>query len=274
MMRSASRAALASLRRHREETLGRAASAQTLTGLAGDLYAVADLLVDQPRLRRAVGDPASAPDARAALMGRLLDGKVSAPAAAIAQAAVRERWSSAWDLTDALELAADDALFAAAEREGVIDEVEDELFRFERILSDQSELTTLLDEVAVESSRRLALLDRVVAGKVHPITQQLLRHAVTSERKRSVTFAIDDLLDEAAALRERSVARVISAGELTDEQQTRLAAALTEIYGRAISIRTAVDPAVVGGLVIRVGDELIDGSIAARLASARAALAG
>ncbi|MDT4933615.1 MAG: F-type H+-transporting ATPase subunit delta, partial [Pseudonocardiales bacterium] len=262
------------LRRHREETLGRAASAQTLTALAGDLYAVADLLVDQPRLRRAVGDPASAPDARAALIGRLLDGKVSAPAVAIAQAAVRERWSSAWDLTDALELAADDALFAAAEREGVIDEVEDELFRFERILSDQSELTTLLDEVTVESSRRVALLDRVVAGKVRPITQELLRHAVTSQRKRSVTFAIDDLLDEAAALRQRSVARVISAVVLADEQQTRLAAALSEIYGRAISIRTAVDPAVVGGLVIRVGDELIDGSIAARLASARAALAG
>jgi F-type H+-transporting ATPase subunit delta len=272
MMRSASREALASLRRHREENQGPAASAQTLIALAGDLYAVADLLVNQPRLRRAVADPASAPDSRAALMGTLLDGKVSAPAVAIAQAAVRERWSSAWDLTDALELAADDALFAAAEREGVIDEVEDELFRFERILSTQSELTTLLDEGAVEISRRVALLDRVVGGKVHPITQALLRQAVTSQRKRSVTFAIDDLLDEAAALRERSVARVISAVELTDEQQTRLAAALSEIYGRAISIRTAVDPAVVGGLVIRVGDELIDGSIAARLASARAAL--
>src|SRR5437899_1423766 len=119
MMRSASREALARLRRHREENQGPAASAQTLIALAGDLY-----------------------------------------------------------------------------------------------------------EVAVELSRRLALLDRVVGGKVHPITQALLRQAVTSQRKRSVTFAIDDLLDEAAALRERSVARVISAVELTDGQQTRLAAAL------------------------------------------------
>jgi F-type H+-transporting ATPase subunit delta len=95
-----------------------------------------------------------------------------------------------------------------------------------------------------------------------------------SGRKRSVTLAIDDLLDEAAALRERSVARVMSAVELTDAQQARLGAALSEMYGRTISIRTAVDPAVVGGLVVRVGEELIDGSIATRLAAARSALAG
>jgi F-type H+-transporting ATPase subunit delta len=274
MMRSASREALASLRRHREEILGRSASAATLTGLASDLYAVAELLVAQPRLRRAVGDPASAPDGRAQLIGGLLAGKVGRPAAAIAQAAVRERWSSAWDLTDALELAGDDALFAAAENEGASDQVEDELFRFERILSDHSQLTTLLDEDSVEDSRRIALLEQVLEGKVHPVTLALLRHAVVSGRKRSVTLAIDDLLDEAAALRERSVARVMSAVELTDAQQARLGAALSEMYGRTISIRTAVDPAVVGGLVVRVGEELIDGSIATRLAAARSALAG
>jgi F-type H+-transporting ATPase subunit delta len=274
MMRSASREALASLRRHREEILGRSASAATLTGLASDLYAVAELLVAQPRLRRAVGDPASAPDGRAQLIGGLLAGKIGRPAVAIAEAAVRERWSSAWDLTDALELAGDDALFAAAENEGASDQVEDELFRFERILSDHSQLTTLLDEDSVEDSRRIALLEQVLEGKVHPVTLALLRHAVVSGRKRSVTLAIDDLLDEAAALRERSVARVMSAVELTDAQQARLGAALSEMYGRTISIRTAVDPAVVGGLVVRVGEELIDGSIATRLAAARSALAG
>ncbi|MCU1657826.1 MAG: synthase subunit delta [Pseudonocardiales bacterium] len=274
MMRSASREAMAHLRRRRDEVLGSRASADALTALADDLYAVADLLVGQPRLRRALADPASLPDARAQLVVRLLSGKVGEQASEVVQAAVRERWSSSWDLTDALERAADDALFGAAERAGVIDEVEDELFRFERILSDQSQLTTLLDEIAVDAPRRIALLDQVVGGKVQPITKALLEHAVASQRKRSVTLAIDELLDEAAALRERSVARVLSAVELTAQQQSRLAAALSDLYGRPITIRTAVDPAVRGGLVIRVGDELIDGSVAARLTSARAALAG
>lgn len=273
-MRSASREALASLRRHREENLGRDASAETLTGLAGDLYAVAGVLAGQPRLRRMLGDPASSPDARAQLLGGLLRGKVSEHAQAMAEAAVRERWSSPWDLTDSLELAGDDALFTAAERAGVIDEVEDELFRFGRILDDQSQLTTLLDETSVDATRRITLLDGVIGGRVQPITKALLDNAVISERKRSILLAIDDLLDEAADLRARSIARVVSAAELTSAQQERLTAALSTMYGRAISLRTAVDPDVRGGLVIYVGDEVIDGSIAARLAAARTALAG
>jgi F-type H+-transporting ATPase subunit delta len=70
------------------------------------------------------------------------------------------------------------------------------------------------------------------------------------------------------------VARVISAVPLTDEQERRLAAALTEMYDRPISVRSALDPEIRGGLVVRVGDEVIDGSVAHRFATARAALAG
>jgi len=65
---------------------------------------------------------------------------------------------------------------------------------------------------------------------------------------------------------------VVTAVDLTSEQESRLTAALTDIYGRPIALRTAVDPAVRGGLAIRVGDEVIDGTISSRLAAARAAL--
>jgi F-type H+-transporting ATPase subunit delta len=274
MMRSASREAAANLGRRRREVLGDESSSETLTGLAGELYAVASLLVAQPRLRRMLADPATSPQSRADLVAGLLAGKVSPPASEIARAAVGERWSSPWDLTDALENAGDDTLFAAAERQEVLGDVEDELFRFERVLDSEGELATLLDEAAADPERRVELLDRVIGGKVHPVTQALLQHAVRSERKRSVALAIDDLLESAAARQERSVARVISAVELSDDQQRRLVAALSQIYGRPISIRTAIDPHMRGGLVIRVGDEVIDGSIAARLTQARAALAG
>ena len=274
MMRSASREALAHLRRRRDEAVGTRASVATLTGLAEELYAVAALLVAQPRLRRILGDPATAPEARAQFVGGLLEGKVSKTAVTIAQAAVSERWSSPWDLTDSLESAGDDTLFAVAEHDGLLDRVEDELFRFERVLDSEGELTTLFDEKVVAGEHRVELLDHVVSGKVHPITLALLQHAVRSERKRSVTLAIDDLLEAASERQERSVARVVSAVELSDEQQQRLTAALSELYGRAINLRTAIDPGVLGGLVIRVGDEVIDGSVAARLAQARTALAG
>jgi F-type H+-transporting ATPase subunit delta len=97
---------------------------------------------------------------------------------------------------------------------------------------------------------------------------------VASQRKRSIVLAIDNLLEAAAARQDRSIARVVSATPLSEAQEQRLAAALTGLYGRPILVRTALDPDVRGGLVVRVGDEVIDGSIASRFAAARAALAG
>jgi F-type H+-transporting ATPase subunit delta len=132
----------------------------------------------------------------------------------------------------------------------------------------------LLDEATVPPQRRIQLLDALVADRVHPITGELLRHAITSRRKNTVRLAIDDLLAGAAKRRNRSVAKVVSAVELSAAQQDRLTTALSELYHRPISVRTGVDPAIRGGLVVRVGDEIIDGSVTARMLQARTALAG
>ena len=270
-MRAASRDALAALRQHPALALGRTGANDV--GLAEDLYEIADLLARNPQLRRTLGDPATAAEGRAGLAAQLLQGKIGQLAIEVTQTAVRQRWSSPWDLADALELTANDCLFAAAEAQQSLDEVEDQLFRFERILAAENALATLLDEPTAEAARRVSLLDSVLGQKVGPITTLLLQQAVANRRSRGITFAVRDLLNEASVLRERSVARVLSAVELSAHQQARLAAALGEIYGRAISVRAAVDPAVRGGLVVQVGDEVIDGSVAARLSTVRAALA-
>jgi len=271
MMHAASRSALGALR-ERYDSAG--VPAAELSQLAGQLYAVTDVLVSQPRLRRTLGDPATAPESRSGLVGTLFGSKVSSRTLELLQGAVEQRWSSPWDLTDGLELIGDDSLLAAAEQRGQLAEVEDELFRFERVLDVESRLTTLLDELSVPADRRVSLVHNVLEGKVTPETLALLEHAVASTRKRSIELAIDDLLEAAAARQSRSVARVISAAPLTDAQESRLAAVLGHMYGRPIAIRNAVEPAVLGGLVIRVGDEVIDGSVASRFAAARKALAG
>ena len=273
MMHAASRDALASLRQQLDEIAGRISMSDGLAGLARELYSAGQLLAAQPRLRRILSDPTTSADGRADLVGRLLDGQLGASSLEIVRAAVSLRWSSPWNLVDSLEIVADDALLVAADQDGTLDEVEDELFRFERVLDSESRLTTLLDELTVPAERRVELLQGVLATKVTPITLALLEHAVSSGRKHGIERAIDALLDAAATRRERSVARVISAVELTAEQQSRLGATLTQIYGRPISVRTAVEPDVQGGLVVRVGDEVIDGSVSAQLAAARAALA-
>jgi F-type H+-transporting ATPase subunit delta len=273
-IRSATRQALESLREEEDAVYDGSVSAAELADIAAELYAVADLLVAQPRLRRTLGDPATEPDGRAGLVESLISGKVGAPTLRLVTSAARLRWSSPWDLTDALEDAGDAALFAAADKQKTLDQVEDDLFRLERILDSEGDVAALLDEFTVDPARRNELLDRLVAGKVTAETLSLLHHAVASQRKRSITLAIDDLLVKAAARQERAVARVISAVPLSDKQQKRLARALSEMYGRAMSVRVALDPDVVGGLVVRVGNEVIDGSVATRFAQARAALAG
>ena len=147
-MRSASRQALETLREAQHSAVGPKSDAATFTTLAQELYSLAELLVAQPRLRRTLGDPATQPEARAGLFERLVSGKLGDGATEVGKAAVSQRWSSPWDLTDALESAADDAMFSAAERDNELDRVEDELFRLERILQDDGELTGLLDESA------------------------------------------------------------------------------------------------------------------------------
>jgi F-type H+-transporting ATPase subunit delta len=276
MIHAASRSALAALRERLNDVLASLptdADGASHKSLAEELYSVAALLVAQPRLRRTLADPSTDASARANLIGSLLEGKVSPATLQVVEGAVAQRWSSSWDLADALEIAGDEALLAAAEQQGKLDEVEDELFRLERILGDAGELVSALDEASVPAARRQGLLNDLLSGKVDPLTMELLGHAVASDRKRSVLLAIDDLLEASAARRERSVARVISAAELTADQTSRLGAALTRMYGREINVRTAIDPQVKGGLVVRVGDEVIDGTVAARLAAARAALA-
>lgn len=272
-MQAASREAMERLRSEVSSVLARFSTTDGLTGLADELYAVASLLTAQPRLRRRLADPAAPPEQRTGLVHALLDGKISASALSIVDSAVSARWSSAWDLVDGIETSGDDVLLAAADNEGVLDAVEDELFRLERILDVESTLTTLLDEAAADARRRGDLAERLLAGKAHPVTVALVRHAVATERKRSILLALDDLIEAAGARRQLSVARVVSAVELSDKQQGDLAAKLSSMYGRRIEVRYAVDPAIRGGLIVRVGEEVIDGSVAARIAEVRAAFA-
>ncbi|WP_460605173.1 F0F1 ATP synthase subunit delta [Jatrophihabitans fulvus] len=273
-MHAASRRALDELRRVEHEVFEGRVSSESLGRLADELYAVARLLSAQPKLRRTLADPAAESDRRSDLAQQLFGGQVEANTLKVVKAAVDLRWSTPWDLADALESAGDDAVFRAAEKDGTLDTVEDELFRLERVLDANGNLVALLDEQAVDGSRRVELLDSIVAQKVSPLTLALLHNAVRSGRKRSVVLAIDDLLEAAAKWQERSVARVTSAVELSSEQVERITSALSDLYGRPISARTAIDPSVRGGLVVRVGDEVIDGSVASRLAAARAALSG
>jgi F-type H+-transporting ATPase subunit delta len=266
-MQFTSRLSLAVVRDRFEEQVGGTDTA-ALHQLAEQLSGVARLLDSERVLRRYLADPAAVESARRGLAERVFGGKLDALALGLLLEVVAQRWSRATDLVDALEALARQALLASAERDGALDEVEDELFRFGRVLASASRLRELLEDTSTPAQGRIDLLHRLLADRVKPVTLQLLEQAVRAPRHRSLDAVVQQLAELAAARRNRSMAQVVAAEPLSAEQEERLAAVLSRIYGRQVSIQVEIDREVIGGLVVRVGDEVIDGSIASRLARA------
>ncbi len=272
-MNAASRDTLAGARARLDRYVDGARPADLET-LSGELFAVAALLGREPVLRRHLSDPSTSPEARTGLVDRVLSGKVGSATQDALHWLIAGRWSRPADLIDGVEALARQAALAVAEKEQSLDEVEDELFRFSRILDAQPRLVVLLADPSAPPERRTGLLDAVLAGKVRPVTASLLRELVGHLRGRSLERAVEELSELAAARRGRYIAYVRAAAPLTAEQEQGLTRTLARIYGRQVALQVEIDPEVLGGLTVRVGSDVIDGSLAGRLAEVRHRLAG
>jgi ATP synthase F0 subunit b/ATP synthase F1 delta subunit len=273
-MRSASRVALADLMKQFGE-VSKGLDDQGLSTLADDLTSVAALLIREKVVTRYVTLPAEDPAPRVQLIERLVSGKIGQPALDVVKSAVGERWSAQNDLVDALELASRQALLIRAEKAGQVDEVEDQLFRFSRILDVQPRLAILLGDYEVPAEARVRLLRNVLGsagGDVSPITTELLSKTVELLRGHPAEDAVLDLAEVAVARRGEVIAHVSAAADLSDDQHTRLTEVLSRIYGHPVTAQIQVDPDLLGGLAISVGDEIIDGTLSSRLAAAQSQL--
>jgi F-type H+-transporting ATPase subunit delta len=271
-MNGASREALAAAR-ERLDALTDSTSADAAK-LADELAAVTALLDREVGLRRVLTDPAQAAEAKAQLAERLLGGQVGGPTVDLVSGMVRSRWSQSRDLVDALEELADTADLTAAQKSGSLDDVEDELFRFGRIVSSNTELRAALTDRAASTAAKVELLHRLLGGRAAQVTERLVTRLVTAPRGRSLESGLESLSKLAAERRERLVAVVTSAVPLSDTQKQRLGAALAKLYGHTMHLNIDVDPEVVGGIRVQVGDEVINGSIADRIEDAGRRLAG
>ncbi|SDC50805.1 F0F1 ATP synthase subunit delta [Actinokineospora iranica] len=268
---AASREALAAVELTLLDVVEGATAAATL---GEELFAVVGLLDREIGLRRTLADSATDPANRERLVRDLLGGKISESALTVVAAAVAARWSSPRELVDGLESLATTALLVRAERDGRLDTVEDELFRLGRIIADQTELEQVLANRTAAAEGKLALVRELIGTKVDKTTSALVENLVGQPRGRQVVAGLEALAAQAAKRRERSVAHVISAGPLSAEQQDSLSASLQRIYARPIALHIEVDPDLGGGLVVKVGDEVIDGSTTGRLDALRRKFAG
>ncbi|KAA0113539.1 F0F1 ATP synthase subunit B/delta [Mycolicibacterium sp. P9-22] len=272
-LRAASREALANLVSE-FDSLAAGLDADGLTALADDLAAVARLLITESTLTKHLAEPADSATAKVALVDKLLTGKVGEPALKLVRTAGSQRWSTEDNLIDGIEHIARLALLQRANVAGEVDEVEDQLFQFGRVLDAEPRLSALLSDYTTDPAGRIALLDKVVGtgSSANGTAAALLSQTVGLLRGERADEAVIDLAELAVARRGEVVAHVSAAADLTDAQRDRLAAVLTRIYGHPVSVQLHVDPELLGGLSITVGDEVIDGSIASRLAAAQTQL--
>lgn len=273
-MHAASREALARVTSDLDKALWGAKenAIATAAHTGAELFDVVEVLDDDRALRVAVADSAKTAEDRAGLVSAVFAGKVSPATLEVLVTSARELWSNPREFRDGLVTLGRRALLRSAEGQGQLGQVEDELFRLSRILDKEPELTLLLDDRSTDGAKKRELLAKVLYGKVTAVTEALALQVI-GRRESNAIDDIDALSKEAAALQGHSVAHVVSAGRLNDEQNQALAQKLERIYGRAMSIHSEVDPSLLGGLVIRVGDEVIDGSTSGKLERLRANLA-
>ncbi|MGE9809157.1 F0F1 ATP synthase subunit delta [Janibacter sp. G1551] len=270
-MRGASRGAALAGERALASALAGGASA---SDLAEELFAVTGAVDANATLRRALADPSREGAAKRDLVGRLFSGKLGAGALGVLADLAAERWSTERDLTDTSERLAVRSVLETAEREGRLDTVEEELFRFERIVAGDPALRDAITNPQGVAEGKADLVSQLLDGKVAPETVRLARQAVLAPRGRKFSRTIEEFLQVAAARREQLTAVVTSAVPLDEASRGRLSTALTTLYGKPVLLQVVVDEDVVGGLKVRVGDEVIDGTIARKLDGARRHLAG
>jgi len=245
-----------------------------LAGVADDILATARLLTGEPRLRRALADPGRPGSERADLLGTLLAGKVADDAADLLRVLVSGHWSSSVELLNATERLGVEALLASAESAGELAEVEDELFRFGQIVDGNPSLAAALGTSTVEPAQRAELVADLLRGRARSATIRLATVALEGLCGRNFASSLTRLVELAADRRDHSVAYVTVAVALTDADADRLAASLSRLTGREVAIKVSVDPTILGGMSVRIGADLFDGTIVRRLQKARADLAG
>jgi F-type H+-transporting ATPase subunit delta len=264
-----------------------------ISDLATEVAGVRDLLAASDELRQVLTDPGVPAHARRAVLSDLFGDRISANALRLLLFTV-ERGRAAELAEDVTALAertqaadqglhpvgpavlghraaleridgyADAVLASVADDRGLA-EVEDELFRFERIVAGSTQLSEALTGRDVPSEARAGLVADLLGSKTSTATTRLAAYASTIGRPRDYLELLAALVTRVANETNRRIAEVRAVVDLTDEQQERLATALSRIVGQRVEVRVVLDPSVLGGFVATIGDTVVDGSVRHRL---------
>ena len=235
---------------------------------AAELFAVVDLLDGQPMLRRSLSDPSASDESRAELAQRLFAGRVAPATLAVLEAVVTASHRSGTALVAALDRQGVRLALRQARDTGRLDAVSDELFQVSSLVVGNTDLDAALRNPAYPVEAKRGLVDGLVSGKVSPTVAQLVNRAVNA-RRRTFGLTVQGYLDMAAKLAGQRIAKVTVARELDPGRIARLKSALEAQVGSTVTVQVTVDPAVLGGVNVSLGDDVYESTVAARLEDAR-----
>ena len=242
--------------------------------VSADLLAIVTVLDSSIALRRALTDYARDAASKVELSKTVFSGVQSENAFTLLSTMVGLRWSSPRDLGDVIELLGVEAATVGVEKASQLDQLESELFAFAQIVAKNPELRATFALRSTSEVKKSDLVSALLSGKALQASIDLISFLVDHPRGRNLESGLSEFADVISARKARLIAHVVSANPLTSEQTTRLTSALTKMMGHEIRVNVSVEKEVVGGLSIRIADELIDGTLIARLAQADRLLAG
>jgi F-type H+-transporting ATPase subunit delta len=268
--RGASGDAAAALGEKLDQAVGSTDPAQ----LGDDLFGFAAVLRSEPSLRRIATDVSTDADAKAGLVRGIFEGKLSQGALDLVADAVRRRWTVPRDLADTIEeLGVVAVVRSAGDSAADAGQLADELFAVARLVNEAPDLRTALSDPKRSVADRRALVTELLGGRAHKATVTLAQQALSGSY-RTPGVALEAYQKIAAAVHQQSVAQVHVAQDLTDAERTRLQQALGRQYGRQVHLNVVVEPGLLGGMRVEIGEDVIDGTVVGRLDEARRRLAG
>lgn len=267
-MRGASAEAVAALTAELTKALAGKADA---AAVGQDLFAVAGILRGEPAFRRVATDVSVSEKAKQDLVSSIFSGRIDTVAQALLGSAVGRRWTASRDLADALEHLGVVSVVRSAGADSA--RLSDELFAFGQVVNGHPELRDALSDPARSVADKTELLSGLLADKALPATVALAEQALAGSY-RTVSAALTEYQHVAADVHDQKVATVRVASPLADADRQRLSEALSAKYHREIHLNVVIDPAVLGGIRVEIGDDVIDGTMSSRLDEAKRKLAG
>lgn len=248
-----------------------AVAAGDLAALGEDLFGAAAVLRAEPGFRRVATDQSLEGSAKSGLVREVFNGKVSAAGLDLIADAASRRWTASRDLADTLETLGVVATVKSAGADSA--RLADELFAISQLVNGNADLRGALSDPTRSESDKAGLFGALLEGKALPASKRLAVLALNGSH-RTVVVALGEFQKIAAAVKDEGVAKVRVARELTSADRDRLAQALARQYGRPVHLNISVEPDLVGGMRVEIGDDVIDGSVSSRLDDARRRLAG